>query len=96
MASGSPHTDKPPMTVDELIAYTKKELDEHDQRQAKVSDGAGELPHDGATLDLSRQGIRTIPEEIIALSKDKVERYAMCIVLRPPAGEGSRLEHRNT
>jgi len=68
------HIDKPAMTVAELIAFTKKELDVHADNQAKLS--ASELSRDGATLDLSHKGIHALPEEVIALIKDRVERYA--------------------
>lgn len=79
MASDPPppqYAHKPLMTDAELIEHTKKQLDEHDQRQAKVAADAGELPQDGATLDLSHTGIRALPDEMFALIKDKVARYA--------------------
>lgn len=71
-----PHPDKPPMTVGELVAFTKKELDADAERQAKVAAaGAGELQSQtGVTLDLSHKNIHALPVEVIALIKDKVER----------------------
>ncbi|GAB7365235.1 hypothetical protein MBLNU230_g6320t1 [Neophaeotheca triangularis] len=80
MASDPPppqYAHKPLMTDAELIEHTKKQLDEHDQRQAKVAADAGELPQDGATLDLSHTGIRALPDEMFALIKDKVARLAL-------------------
>lgn len=79
MASdGATHLDKPTMTVAELVAFTKKELDADAERQAKVSVAgvAGGLESQtGATLDLSHKNIHALPVEIIVLIKDKVERY---------------------
>jgi hypothetical protein len=74
------YTDKPSMTVAELVSYTKKELDADAERQAKVTSvGAVSDLHaqTGATLDLSHKNIHALPVEVIALIKDKVERYAV-------------------
>ena len=72
------HNSKPAMTVAELVAFTKKELDADAERQAKVSAAsAGELPQEsqtGATLDLSHKNIRELPGEVIFLIRNKVER----------------------
>lgn len=69
-----------PMTVAELIAHTKKELDaDASEKQAKLlAASVGELPKEsqtGATLDLSRQNISALPVELIELIKDRVERF---------------------
>lgn len=78
MASGVPvpHPDKPSMTVGELVAFTKKELDADAERQAKVAAAeAGDLQSQtGSTLDLSHKNIHALPVEVIALIKDRVER----------------------
>jgi hypothetical protein len=68
-----------PMSVAELVAFTKKELDaEASEKQAKLlAASVGELPKEsqtGATLDLSRQNINALPVEVIELIKDRVER----------------------
>jgi hypothetical protein len=67
------------MTVAELVSYTKKELDaDATERQAKVTavGALGDLhAQTGATLDLSHRNIHALPVEVIALIKDKVERY---------------------
>jgi hypothetical protein len=70
---------RPPMSVAELIAFAKKELDaDNDDRRAKLQAASvGELPKEsqtGATLDLSRKGISALPVEVIELIKDRVER----------------------
>lgn len=71
--------DTPPLTIAELIAFTKKELDADAERQAQLqAASAGELPratHADVTLDLGKKGIRALPVEIIELIKDNVERY---------------------
>ncbi len=69
----------PPMSVAELVAYTKKELDaDSAEKQAKLqASSVGELPKEsqnGATLDLSRRNISALPVEVIELIKDRVER----------------------
>ena len=74
------HSDQPPMTVAELVTFTKKELDADAERQARLqAASAGELPREsqtGVTLDLSHRNLHALPVEVIALIKDKVERYA--------------------
>ncbi|KAK5134258.1 hypothetical protein LTR08_006802 [Meristemomyces frigidus] len=69
--------DKPAMTVADLVAFTKKELDT--DAEAKVSaTGVGVVESQtGATLDLSHKNLHALPVEIIALIKDKVERLAL-------------------
>ena len=66
------------MTVVELVAFTKKELDADAERQSKLqAAGAVELPKEsqsGSTLDLSHKNIHALPVEVIVLIKDKVER----------------------
>ncbi|TKA73107.1 hypothetical protein B0A55_04840 [Friedmanniomyces simplex] len=74
------YTDKPSMTVAELVAYTRKELDTDAERQAKVSaEGTvGDLhSQTGVTLDLSHKNIHSLPVEVIVLIRDKVERLAL-------------------
>ena len=70
------------MTVAELVAHTKKELDaDSADKQAKLQDASvGELPSEsqsGSTLDLSRHNISALPVEVIELIKDRVERWAL-------------------
>jgi hypothetical protein len=69
---------RPMMSVPDLVAYVKNELDADEERQAKASAAsAGELPREsqtGSTLDLSHKNINALPVEIIVLIKDKVER----------------------
>ena len=79
-----PYPDKPAMTLGELVAYTRKELDADTERQAKVAAGeAGELQNQtGSTLDLSHKNIHALPVEVIALIKDRVERWAQAILAR--------------
>lgn len=78
MASDAPttHGDKQSLTVSDLVAYTKKELDADAERQAKVSAaGIGALESQtGATLDLSHKNLHALPVEVVALIRDKVER----------------------
>ena len=66
------------MTVPELVAFVKKELDADEERQAKVTAvSAAEVPQEaqtGSTLDLSHKNISALPAEVIVLIKDKVER----------------------
>lgn len=72
-------SDKPAKNPAELLAFIKKELDADAERHAKLqASGAGELPHEsqtGVTLDLGHKNLRVLPLEVIALIKDKVERY---------------------
>jgi len=76
------YSDKPSMTVGELVTFTRKELDADAERQAKVSAaGLGGLESQtGATLDLSHKNIHALPVEVIALIKDKVERCGLATV----------------
>ncbi|KAK0836230.1 RAM signaling network component [Friedmanniomyces endolithicus] len=74
------YTDKPAMTVAELVAYTRHELDTDAERQAKVSaeGGVGDSQSQtGMTLDLSHKNINALPVEVIVLIRDKVERLAL-------------------
>ena len=70
------------MTVPELIAFVKKELDTDEERQAKIAlageDGGGVVPdkaHSGHTLDLSHKNIEALPVQVVALIKERVERW---------------------
>lgn len=82
------YPDRPPMTVAEIVALTKKELNPEDERHVKVAaTGIGAL--EGQTLDLSHQGISVLPVEVIVLIKDKVERY----MLRKGRTGGGGLTH---
>ncbi len=72
------YTENPAMTVAELVAYTRHELDTDAERQAKVSaeGGVGDSQSQtGMTLDLSHKNINALPVEVIVLIRDKVERY---------------------
>ncbi|KAK0831408.1 RAM signaling network component [Friedmanniomyces endolithicus] len=74
------YTDKPAMTVAELVAYARHELDTDAERQAKVSaeGGVGDSQSQtGMTLDLSHKNINALPVEVIVLIRDKVERLAL-------------------
>lgn len=69
------------MTVLELIAFVKKELDTDEERQAKIAlagdGGSGVVPekaHSGHTLDLSHKNIEALPVAVVALIKERVER----------------------
>ena len=67
--------DRPPMTVAELVTYTKRELDEDAERLAKLPADVPKESQTGVTLDLSHKGIRALPVEVIGLIKDRVERH---------------------
>ncbi|KAK4610501.1 Leucine-rich repeat-containing protein sog2 [Fulvia fulva] len=85
MASdNSSQSSRPPMTVLELIAFVKKELDTDEERQAKIAlagdGGSGVVPekaHSGHTLDLSHKNIEALPVAVVALIKERVERLAL-------------------
>lgn len=66
------------MTPAELVAFVTKELEQDDERQAKVQNAAvGDVPgapQTGSTLDLSHKNISALPPEVVFLIKDKVER----------------------
>ena len=69
-----------PMTREELVAYTQRELDSDAERHAGLQESAGAVPrvsHTGATLDLSRKMLQALPLEFIELIKDRVERYVL-------------------
>ena len=72
-------SDKIAKNTADLLTFIKKELDADAERQAKLqASGAGELPHEsetGVTLDLTHKNLRALPLEVIAVIKDKVERY---------------------
>ena len=72
------HAARPTMTVSELVAFTKKELDADADRQAKLqATSPGEELREsqtGVTLDLSHKNTPTLPLEVVSLIKDKVER----------------------
>lgn len=74
--NAAPTTARPNATVTDLVAFTKRELDADAERQSQVAAaGAGDLQgQTGATLDLSHKNIHTLPVEVIALIKDRVER----------------------
>ncbi|EME44713.1 hypothetical protein DOTSEDRAFT_72243 [Dothistroma septosporum NZE10] len=75
---------RPSLTVPELIAFVKKELDTDEERQAKIAlageGGSGVVPdkaHSGHTLDLSHKNIEALPVQVVALIKERVERLAL-------------------
>lgn len=66
-------------TVEDLIEYTKRALEESAEKQRAIASSFAELPPGyvhtpGDTLDLSSKGARKLPIEVIELIKDRVER----------------------
>lgn len=45
-------------------------------------ENAGTGPKPGVTLDMSRKGIQILPEEVVDIIKDRLERYMLCLALR--------------
>ena len=72
-------TEQPPMTVADLVAFTKRQLESDAEQQAHIKAAGvvgGHLQSQtGSTLDLSRLEIPALPVEVVALIKDRVERY---------------------
>ncbi|EMC97600.1 hypothetical protein BAUCODRAFT_122033 [Baudoinia panamericana UAMH 10762] len=67
-----------PVTVAELLAYTRKDLNDQAKQQGEVSaEGLEGGVHTGVTVDLSHKNIHALPVEVIDLIKDKVERLAL-------------------
>nr|POF10125.1 leucine-rich repeat-containing protein sog2 [Quercus suber] len=77
--------ERPAMSTAELIQFVKQELEQDDERQAKVvATGAEMLPREsqtGATLDLSHKNISALPVEIVAMMKDKVLQLSSLEIL---------------
>ncbi len=74
---GVVRTDRPPMTIADLVAFTKKELDSDAERARLQASSADVLPAEsqaGTTLDLSNAKIHALPVEVLVLIKDRVER----------------------
>ncbi|KXT04192.1 hypothetical protein AC578_105 [Pseudocercospora eumusae] len=93
---------KAPMTSAELVAFVTKELEQDDERQAKVQAAAGEIPNatqTGSTLDLSHKNISVLPADVVLLIKDRVERLALShnprISLPPEISQCDRLRYLN-
>jgi hypothetical protein len=77
MATDVARADRAPMTIAELVAFTKKELDSDAERARLQASSAGVLPAEsqaGTTLDLSNEKIHALPVEVLVLIKDRVER----------------------
>ncbi|EME83953.1 uncharacterized protein MYCFIDRAFT_195140 [Pseudocercospora fijiensis CIRAD86] len=95
---------KAPMTNAELVAFVTKELEQDDERQAKVQAAAAacDIPNatqTGSTLDLSHKNISVLPAEVVLLIKDRVERLALShnprISLPPAISQCDRLRYLN-
>ena len=84
--------DPPSVTVADLVAFTKSELDADAERQAQVAE-VHHAQQTGATLDLSHKSIHALPVEVIALIKDKVERCVSCAppAASPRSADGARM-----
>ena len=72
------------MSVPELIAFVKQELDTDEERQARIAlaedGGSGIVPdkaHSGHTLDLSHKNIEALPVQVVALIKERVARCVL-------------------
>lgn len=72
-----------------IAARARSSVEEHSRNGSVASDG-----HPGATLDLSHRNIVRIPQGVIELIKDELERSGQKALGHPPAGgteEGSVL-----
>jgi hypothetical protein len=67
-----------------FIASTQKAMQmalEAEDRSDE-DENAGTGPKPGVTLDMSRKGIQILPEEVVDIIKDRLERYMLCLALR--------------
>ncbi|KAK3673747.1 RAM signaling network component [Recurvomyces mirabilis] len=73
-------SEQPPMTVAELVAFTQRQLESDAEQQAHIKAAGlvgGHLQSQtGSTLNLSHLEIPALPVEVVALIRDRVERYA--------------------
>jgi hypothetical protein len=56
--------------------------------QAAEAGAVGTGLRAGVTVDLSRRGIQKLPEEVVDIVKDQLERYASCSVPSPESPMG--------
>lgn len=77
--AGVPYPDMPSMSTAELVDLTQQQLDAEADRQAKLQETSpgdlSQVGQPGVTLIFERKHITALPPEVIALIKDKVERY---------------------
>lgn len=86
MATDVARPDRAPMTIAELVSFTKKELDSDAERARLQASSAGVLPAEsqaGTTLDLSSAKIHALPVEVLVLIKDRVERCVWVLRFEP-------------
>lgn len=83
---------KAPMTMtsaDNILAFVKQELQQDDERQARQTAAAGDVPsapQTGSTLDLSQKNISVLPADVVLLIKDRVERWVKHALGRSTSG----------
>ncbi len=75
--------DKQSKNIGELLAFIQKELDADAERHAKLQPAAAEAgevlqeAQTGATIDLSKRALSSLPVEAIELMKGRVERFVV-------------------
>ncbi|KAH8880048.1 RAM signaling pathway protein [Thozetella sp. PMI_491] len=80
VASSSNLAPNPPMSSGQVIALAREAmraaLDEHETQAAEASGVSNELKP-GVTIDLSRKNIARLPDEVVDIIKNELERLAL-------------------
>lgn len=70
------------MSTEELLSFARAALEETAAKQRAALDGGASLPfgygpQPGDTLDLGDKAIHVLPDELLQLIKDRVERWVV-------------------
>ncbi len=67
----------PPLTSGQVLSLAREAMRVAHENEAKAAQASGftDTLKPGLTIDLSRKRIETLPEEIVDIIKDELERY---------------------
>lgn len=68
-----------PVSPSQVLAVAREAMRAARETEARAAEASGLKP--GLTINLSRKKIQTLPEEIVDVIKDELERYAIVTLL---------------
>lgn len=71
-----------PVSPNQVLAWAREAMRVAHENEAKAAEASGVTANTlkpGLTVDLSRKKIQTLPEEVVDIIKNELERYASCL-----------------
>ncbi len=63
-----------PISANQVLGLVREAMRTAHENEAKAADGVSNTLKPGLTIDLSRKKIQTLPEEMVEIIKDELER----------------------